>query len=129
MPTLSAVRTALQARLATIPGLRAYALIPARPHPPYAAVVPRGLDFDQSFDGDATLELAVEVGVDGRDRTLAQAQLDTWLSRVSAVLEADQTLGGAVQACVLTGGGGYETRTLVPGEQIHLTARLDLQVM
>lgn len=104
MATLSAVRDALQTRLATISGLRVHDTIPDAVSPPAAIITPADGTYDVTQGGTAvdytfrvTL-IASRTGV----RT-GQDQLDAYLSpsgssSVAAAIDGDSDLGSVVDS-------------------------------
>jgi hypothetical protein len=105
----SQVRDGLKTRLETITGLRAYDLIPDTVVPPCAVV--GQLDFSFDIDNARGLDQAqvdVLVIVQRFDERSAQNKLDAYLAgsgatSVKAAIEADRTLGGAVNTLRVTG--------------------------
>lgn len=116
MATVSAVRSALAARLATISGVTAYATAPGSVNAP-AALVELGdpvAVYDDDFDGDVALRFNVLLLVGFADLGAAQAALDPYIdatgaSSVRAAIAADQTLGGTVAYARVASAGGYGT--------------------
>lgn len=112
--SLSEVRSALQTRLATISGLRAYSTWPDQVHAPAALVRPVSMRFSETMDDRHTMMfevilLAAPVG-DGLAR--AQDKLDPYLdesgtSSVRAAIEADVQLGGKAEYVTVTGWRQY----------------------
>lgn len=101
--SVAAVASGLQARLATISGLRAYSYQPEQLNPPFAFPILNSATYHRTMGmGNAVTQLDWTVTVVvGRyvDRTAVTA-LDgfiapTGASSVRAALEADTTLGGA----------------------------------
>lgn len=98
MASISQLRDALQARLATIPGLRVHDTVPSQVSPPAAVVIPAGITYDATMrrgsdDFAFTIQLVVSRAVD----RVGQDRLDALLSpfgpgSVKAAVDGD--LGG-----------------------------------
>lgn len=121
MADLEAVRTALAAAIATIPGLRAAPTVPGQITPPMAVVAPATgtfLDYDQTINGPAgviaatyrmRITLFVSEASAGPD---SQVQLDSYLSdtgpaSVKIAIETDTALAGVVDYAQVTAAQGY----------------------
>jgi hypothetical protein len=108
--TISQVATGLQARLATISGLRTFSYQPEQENPPFAYPEINSVDYHRAFSGgDVVMNWTIYVVV-GRwlDRT-AHAALDDYLSysgakSIRAAIEADQTLGGVCSTLIVRSG-------------------------
>jgi hypothetical protein len=108
--TISQVAIGLQARLATISGLRTFSYQPEQENPPFAYPEINRVDYHRAFSGgDVVMDWTIYVVV-GRwlDRT-AHASLDDYLSysgakSVRAAIEADQTLGGVCSTLIVRSG-------------------------
>jgi hypothetical protein len=116
---LSAVRDGINARLATIPGLRTSDTIPDQVNPPLAVVgVPSGV-FDEQFDGSLLLTFPIRLYVSlagGASRS--QDAIDAYLtgaSEVRAAIYGDRTLGGAAKAVHVLGWDPYGIETNTAG--------------
>jgi len=102
--SISLIRQALAANLATIPGLRTAAEVPDLPNPPIAIVALRAVTYDGSFDGGLTnYNFAVTVIVGRAAEREAQRRLDSYISTgatsVKSAVESDKTLGGNAYDC------------------------------
>jgi hypothetical protein len=102
--SISLIRQALAANLATIPGLRTAAEVPDLPNPPIAIVGLRAVTYDGSFDGGLTnYNFAVTVIVGRAAEREAQRRLDSYISTgatsVKSAVESDKTLGGNAYDC------------------------------
>lgn len=104
--TLTAVRSGLKTRLATIIGLRCYDVVPAKPELPAAIVQgPELIDFDFTMARGADRhEIPILVIVSQASDRAAQASLDGYIAgagagSVKAAIEADRTLGGVAHSC------------------------------
>ena len=108
--TVSQVATGLQARLATITGLRTFSYQPEQENPPFAYPQINRIDYHRAYSGgDVIMDWTIYVVV-GRwlDRT-AHASLDDYLSysgskSVRAAIEADPTLGGVCSTLIVRSG-------------------------
>lgn len=97
--TISAMRTALAANLATISGIRTYADIPDNPMMPAAVVQLQSVSYDQSFQRGLTEYQYVITAIFGRISTVeSQRNLDALISTgdrsLKAAVESDRTLDG-----------------------------------
>lgn len=102
MGNLNAIRSGLKARMATISGVRTYAVEPAKPEPPGIWIygpLPQST-YDLNFSGDTRWYFAVKVVVNPADTGRSQTSIDTYLdatgsNSIRAAIDADTTLGGA----------------------------------
>lgn len=102
--SISLIRQALAANLATITGLRTAAEVPDLPNPPIAVVALRSVTYDGAFDGGLTnYNFAVTVIVGRAAERVAQSRLDAYISTgassVKSAVESDKTLGGNAYDC------------------------------
>lgn len=102
--SISLIRQALAANLATITGLRTAAEVPDLPNPPIAVVALRSVTYDGAFDGGLTnYNFAVTVIVGRAAEREAQRRLDAYISTgtssVKSAVESDKTLGGNAYDC------------------------------
>lgn len=125
---VSTVRDGLKTRLQTITGLRAYDVIPDKVTPPCAIV--GQLDFTFDIDNARGLDQAscdVYVIVQRLDARSGQNKLDDYLgtgsSSIKTAIEADRTLGGAVNTLRVT---SAEAGTYIEGEITFLSYRYRL---
>ena len=108
--TVSQVATGLQARLATISGLRTFNYQPEQENPPFAYPEINSVNYHRAYGGgDVVMDWTIYVVV-GRwlDRT-AHAALDDYLSysgakSIRAAIEGDTTLGGVCQTLIVRSG-------------------------
>lgn len=108
--TVSQVAAGLQARLATISGLRTFSYQPEQENPPFAYPEINSIDYHRAYQGgDVVMNWTIYVVV-GRwlDRT-AHAALDDYLSysgakSIRAAIEGDQTLGGVCSTLIVRSG-------------------------
>lgn len=124
------VRTGLKTRLATITGLRVWDVIPDQVTPPGAVV--GQLDFTFDIDNARGLDIAnvdVYVIVQRFDARSSQNQLDDYLGSgsksIKTAIEADRTLGGAVNTLRVT---RAEAGTYVQGDVTFLSYRFSLTI-
>lgn len=107
--TLTEVRQALATTLGTISGLRVYAFPKGEISPPAAVIMPADgafLTYRVTMDTTHDLELTVTVftqwGGDVQSTEALDAYIaDTGTKSIYAAVEADQTLGGVVDSCVV----------------------------
>jgi hypothetical protein len=108
--TVSQVAAGLQARLATISGLRNFSYQPEQENPPFGYPQINNINYHRAYGGgDVVMDWTVHVVV-GRytDRT-AHAALDDYLSysgakSIRAAIEADTTLGGVCSTLIVRSG-------------------------
>jgi len=125
-----AVAQAIQTRLATISGLRNYAYQPEQLNPPFAYPELTQVNYHRSMAlGDVQMEWNINVIV-GRytDRT-AHANLDAYLSAtgassIRAALEADATLGGVVQAVLVSSAADVTSITEADAQFLQIQYQL-----
>ena len=102
MASITDIRNGLQARLATISGLRTAATQPDLPNPPVAIVQINSIEYDKAFQrGMHTYNFTVTVIVGRADERTAQNKLDAYCSPTGAssiklAIEGEKTLGGKV---------------------------------
>jgi hypothetical protein len=110
MSSVSDIATGLQARLATISGVRAYSYQPEQLNPPFAYPVLNTVSYHQTMGmGSAMTQFdwTVYVVVGRWVDRVAITNLDGFLSptgasSIRAALEGDLTLGGACQNLVVS---------------------------
>jgi hypothetical protein len=124
------VRAGLKTRLATITGLRVWDSIPDQVTPPGAVV--GQLDFTFDIDNARGLDIAnvdVYVIVQRFDARSSQNQLDDYLGSgsksIKTAIEADRTLGGAVNTLRVT---RAEAGTYLQGDVTFLSYRFSLTI-
>jgi hypothetical protein len=132
--SIAAIRAGLAARAATISGLRTYAYMAPKPEPPALCVLPTRGDYDRTMNSDDTdYQFDLWVYVSPSDLPRAQEAIDEYLApsgakSVRAAINADQTLGGVVDGCRVTGWSAYAQLVDVAGMQM-LAATVNVQVM
>jgi hypothetical protein len=124
------VRAGLKTRLATISGLRVWDSIPDQVTPPGAVV--GQLDFTFDIDNARGLDIAncdIYVIVQRFDARSSQNQLDDYLGSgaksIKTAIEADRTLGGAVNTLRVT---RAEAGTYLQGDVTFLSYRFSLTI-
>ena len=129
---LGDVRKGLKDQMATITGLHTYAVVPASPQTPCAAVSPRSRElFTQ--DGLWRYFFSIYLYFNPSDVARAQTAFDTYLTEdgsnsILTALEADQSLGGIAQYAVVTGWTEYVQPADIAGGQL-LSGRIDVEVV
>ncbi|HYW90806.1 MAG TPA: hypothetical protein VFB50_23755 [Chloroflexota bacterium] len=113
-PTIQDITNGLQRVLATIAGLRAYAIEPDKPNFPCA--YPRLVDwsYDQQYGGGSTLwhfDIWILVGIESQFGR-AQNEINAYLApsgtnSIKAAIDADPRLQNTVSYATATGGGAY----------------------
>lgn len=130
--TVSAVATAIKTQLATIPNLRTFDYQPEQLNPPVAFPILNSINYHRAFQGgDVEMNWSIVVVVGRYLDRVAHTNLDGYLSysgttSIRAALEADKTLGGVVQTCVLD--SAMEIDTLTVGDADFLQIQLSLRV-
>lgn len=130
--TVSALRAGISANLATIPGLRASAIIPDAPTPPQAVVIPNTITYDRSFHrGLDEYSFSVTVIASRADARNAQETIDgfcdpTGPGSIKAAIESDRTLGGIAQTLHVTEMTTYGNMSV--GDTIYSTADFNIIV-
>lgn len=100
MTDVTALREAIAANLATIPGLRTSAELPDNPNPPIAVVGLDSIDYDQAFKQGLTIfNFQVTVIVGRAAERTAQRKLNQYVAQEGALsiklgVESDKSLGG-----------------------------------
>jgi hypothetical protein len=131
MATLTQVREAMKARLATVRNLTAYAIEPSVPFCPAAWVLPVRVAYHATYEGDLTYTMGVTVAVLLGDLGQAQTALDDYLApsgtkSVVAALEAPPAGGDALESVRVIAMTNYGTREM--GGKSVLTAGLEVEV-
>lgn len=105
---LSDIKAGLADRLKAVPGLRVSAQIPEQVNPPMAVVTRAGVNYHRDMSGGLTeWTMQVQVLAGRMADQQAQRTIDGWLSwdgrtSIRAAIEADKTLGGVAQTCIVT---------------------------
>jgi len=133
MAALSDVREALQARLKTIPGLRASDVGIATPTPPQASVNLRSFTYAQDYDDSVLWVFDVWIYVNSADIERGQRALDAYLApsgeqSVKVALEDDQHLGGLSDWVRVVGALQGPSQPEISGMKV-LTIALQVEVM
>ena len=102
MASLSDIRAGLKTNLETIPGLRAYDIVPDKVSPPFAAIRPDSpaISRETMARGVMQYRFLILVGVSRATDRAAQDALDAYLASsgtqsVWVAIESDLTLDGA----------------------------------
>ena len=133
MTTITALRTGLATRLATISGLRTLNYVPDQINPPVAVVLPSSISYDTTFVRAADeYRFDVVVIVARADEETAQKYLDAYCASsgagsVKAAVEGDVTLGGAAQTTRVTDLMSYQV--LAVGETQYLAATFSVSII
>jgi len=130
--TLSQIRRGLAQQIALVPGLRVSEQLPEQINPPVAIITRASVDYQKAMAGGLT-EWGMEVRlISGRmAEQSAQRQIDAWLSwdgeqSLRRAIEADPTLGGAAETCVVTRCDALSSMQI--GDADYLTVTLFLTV-
>lgn len=136
MATVASIRDALQVRLATVSGIKAYDVGTGGERMPCAIVFPRGVE-RMSAGGTYRYRYVVEVWVP-LSPGLAKAQdiLDSLIdpeasTSIEAAIEGDKTLGGIVDSTRVDGfeSYGFGAFNMEGSTPNALTARIPLEVI
>lgn len=131
--TISTIRDGLKTRLSTIAGLTPYDTVPDNPVPPFAAIIPSGIQYDAGMsDAGHTYTFAVLVVVGRVAEGIAQDALDaycdaTGASSIRAAIRGDRTLSGSAYDCRVTEMRNYQQ--LAIGEITYLGAEFVVEVV
>ncbi len=133
MASLSAIRTGLKTRLATITGLKAHDVWPDTVNCPAALVRPTSWDYRQSIGDNNRITFEVVVLAASLQNGLARAQeqLDPFLddvgkSSIKAALEGDKTLSSSATTLNVVRATDYGS--LVVGDIEYMGARFEVEV-
>lgn len=130
--TVSEAAAALKTALGTITGLRVVDYLPDQVNPPTALVGIDTVNYHGAFrNGDATYTYTVTVVVSRASERTAQQKLDAFLSAtgatsVRAAIEADPTLGGVIQTCVVPTAGNIQVLNI--NDVMYLTVDFTVTV-
>lgn len=114
--SVTAVREALAAALATVEGLRPHAFIPDNIVPPAAIIAPAQgtfLTYDSSFSGGSDdMRFIIQLLVSTASDRAGQENLDAYLAAagdksVKAAVEDDPSLGGIVDSVAVAEASNY----------------------
>jgi hypothetical protein len=113
--TVTQIKQGIATALATIPGLRSYAVQPDNLNPPFAWPMLDTVTYNGAMRGGLITHIYTVTVVVGRaaERT-AQNALDGYVSydsatSIRAALEADRTLGGVVQNLLVESANNIST--------------------
>jgi hypothetical protein len=131
--TITQIRSGLSTNLATISGLKTYAVIPENPMAPCAVVEFNGVTYDSAFarSGGDEYTFSVRILVHRVNATTGQDAVDEYCTpagtrSIKAALEANKTLSGYAFDLRVT-----EVRNIgltVVGETTFLTAEFPVTV-
>ena len=130
--TLLQIADGLEARLATISGLRVFDHVPDVFAAPCAFVLPDAIEFWQSFQtGTPEVTFTVTVVVGRASERTAQKALYEFMSfsgdrSIRAAIEGDRTLGGVVQTCIVE--SAQNIRMVQQDSQSFLAADLTVRL-
>ena len=130
--TLQAVADGLEARLATVSGLRVFDHVPDVFSTPCAFVLPGDVEYWGSFAGGNVEQSWTATVVVGRTSDRAsQRTLNAYMgydgaSSIRAAIEADRTLGGACDTCIVT--SAQNIRMLSQGDASFLAVDFSITV-
>lgn len=110
--TPSQVKDGLKARLQTISGLRCYDYQPDQVNPPFAFPTLNQIRYHATAMGSGGVEMDFDITLvlSRQSERVAQDQIDAYTAydgaqSVRAAIEADRTLGGVVDDCVVREAG------------------------
>jgi hypothetical protein len=116
--TVSEAAAGLKGQIAQIPGLRVVDYLPDQINPPTAVISIDSVTYHQAFaGGDPLYQFTITVIVARASERVAQQKLDAFLAysgtqSVRAAVEADKSLGGAVQQAIIDRGGNVQALTV-----------------
>jgi hypothetical protein len=128
--TVQAIKTAIATKLGTISGLRTFDYQPDQVNPPFAFPSLQSITYHYAMAGGRSEYQFIITVVAGRqtDRYPERA-LDQYLDFTNGVrgaIMADQTLGGVVQACIVTSAGNVQT--IDAGDAVYLSIDFNLTI-
>lgn len=124
--TITEVKQGLADRLATIPGLRAFAYQPDQLNAPIAFSLLDNVLFHRTMRTALTeMTFTTTVIVCKADSRSAQSQVDPYVSAsgtysVKAAIEGDRTLGGKVDDVIVNSAGGYQIISAEDGDYLSV---------
>jgi len=130
--TVSEVAAGLKTRLATIPGLRVFDYLPDQINPPMAISTLDSISYHNAMsNGDPQMQFSITVVLGRINERTATANLDGYTSAtgatsVRAAIEADRTLGGVANTCIVTGASNI--RPAVQADAVYLTVDFEVTV-
>lgn len=130
--TASDLQTALQNRLATIPGLRVADHLPEAVNPPMAVVGLQQVTYHRAMRGGLSTWLYLVTVIAGRmGQRSSQLTIDTWISydgagSVRAAIEADPTLGGKADSLIVE--DMVAIRPLILGDETYISCEFNVNV-
>jgi len=130
--TLQTVADGLEARLATVSGLRVFDHVPDVFNTPCVFVLPSDIAYWGSFAGGNVEQSWTATVVVGRTSDRAsQRSLNAYMgydgaTSIRAAIEADRTLGGACDTCIVT--SAQNIRMLSQGDASYLAVDFSITV-
>jgi hypothetical protein len=130
--TMQQMASGLEERLASIKGLRVSDHVPDVFAPPCAFVMPENIDYWQAFQGgDATTRFTITAVVGRVSDRAAQRNLYEMMAysgtrSVRAAVEADRSLGGRVQTCIVESASNI--RAANQGEAEYLAVDFSVRI-
>ena len=116
--TITAAAEGLKEQLKQIPGLRVVDYLPDQINPPTAIMTIDTVTYHQAFGGgDPVYQFTITVIVARASERVAQQKLDAFMAydgnqSVRAAVEADKSLGGAVQQAFIDRSGNIQAITV-----------------
>ena len=129
---VSDVASGIATRLATVSGLRTFSFDPMQYNPPVAFPILQNIRYHEAFaGGDVQMEFSIMLIAARWAERLSYAVLDGYMSfsgstSIRAAIEADKTLGGVVQTCVLSSSANITS--VSSGEAEYLSVEFGLTV-
>ena len=129
---LSTIRKGLATALGRVDRLRVSELIPEQVNPPVAVITRASVDYTQAMSGGLTewsMQVQLVAGRMADQQT--QRQIDAWLSwdnpqSVRQAIEADRSLGGACQTCLVTDAEALTAIQIGDSEYIGVTVNVTI---
>lgn len=127
---LSTIRKGLADALSTVPRLRVAELVPEQVNPPLAVITRASVDYSQAMSGGLTeWDMQVQLVAGRMADQQSQRQIDAWLSwdgqqSVRKAIEADRSLGGAVQTLIVTRADAMISMQIGDGEYLAVTVNV-----
>lgn len=130
--TIAQAADGLEARLATITGLRVFDHVPDVFSPPSAFVLPDSINYWEAFaGGDVRIQFTVTVVVGRTAERASQKSLYAFMSysgdkSVRAAIEGDRTLGGVAQTSIVQSADNI--RVVSQGDADYLAVDFNVMV-
>lgn len=129
---LSDIKKGLSDALANVPGLRVAEQIPEQINPPVAVISRSAVDYTQAMSGGLTeWTMQVELIAGRMAEQHSQRVIDGWLSwdgqtSVRKAIEADRTLGGNAETCIVTGAQTLHSLSVGDAEYLGVTMNVTI---